>query len=121
MALNPAELTRQYHDAINALDYATIERFFAEDAVYSSKGTGETVGRAAIMVAFRGYFERYPDQTAEDELIETLSPISARAVWNLKAHDSRTGAPLIRHGEETIHFNDAGQIVLVVVADYHAF
>ncbi|MCL6708059.1 nuclear transport factor 2 family protein [Pseudomonas sp. R2.Fl] len=117
MSFDPASRLRAFHDAINALDFATIEAAFAEDAVYLSVGTGDTVGRDAIMVAFRRYFDTYPDQVAWNDLVETLGPREARSHWNIKATNVRTGEPLIRRGTETITFDETGRIVRVLVED----
>ncbi|MGV8936288.1 MAG: nuclear transport factor 2 family protein [Allorhizobium sp.] len=118
MSFDPAGAVHAFHAAINALDFATIEASFAEDAVYGSVKVGALSGRVAIMEAFRAYFDSYPDQVAIDELVEEVSPNSARAVWRLTATHSRTGAPLVRHGEETITFDASGRIVRVDVTDY---
>jgi len=120
MTFDPAATLTRFHDAINALDFAAIEAAFAEDAVYGSVKVGALSGRAAIMAAFRAYFATYPDQVAVDELVETVSPSAARSVWRVKATDSRTGAPLLRHGEETLYFDAAGRITRVDVTDYPA-
>ncbi|GES50204.1 ketosteroid isomerase-like protein [Rhizobium sp. ERR 922] len=121
MTFDPAERIELFHDAINRLDYEAIENFFAEDATYVSNGVGSLAGRAAIMEAFRGYFDTYPDQTASNSLVETLTPLSGRAVWSVRATNSKTGKPLIREGEETITFNEDGRVVRVDVTDYQDF
>jgi ketosteroid isomerase-like protein len=121
MIFDPAERIVLFHDAINRLDYAAIEDFFADDAAYVSNGVGSLSGRDAIMEAFRGYFETYPDQTAVNSLVETLTPRSGRAVWSVRATNSRTGKPLVREGEETITFDEDGHVVRVDVTDYQAF
>ncbi|TWF57181.1 nuclear transport factor 2 family protein [Neorhizobium alkalisoli] len=121
MKVDPVELAWQFHEAINAIDFAAIEEFFAEDATYVSNGVGDLKGRAEIMAAIRGYFADYPDQEADDELIELVSPMAARAVWSLTATHSGTGKPLERRGEETITFNEEGRVVRVEVTDYQAF
>ena len=118
MTFDPAAALSRFHDAINALDFATIEASFAPDAVYGSVKVGALAGRDDIMAAFRRYFELYPDQVAVDELVETVSPRAARSVWRVKATDSRSGEPLVRHGEETLYFDDAGLITRVDVTDY---
>jgi ketosteroid isomerase-like protein len=116
---DPVEDLVVYHSAINALDFAVIEAFFAEDAVYVSGGVGGQIdGRDAIMAAFRKYFDAYPDQVAEDTLVEKVAPLAARAVWQLGATDSQTGEKMIRKGEETVTFNEAGRIIRVDVTDY---
>ena len=120
MTFDPAKTLSHFHDAINALDFATIEAAFAEDAVYGSIKVGALSGRKAIMAAFRTYFETYPDQVAVDELVESVGPLAARSVWRVKATDSRSGAPLLRHGEETLYFDEAGLIIRVDVTDYPA-
>ncbi|OLP57630.1 DUF4440 domain-containing protein [Rhizobium rhizosphaerae] len=120
MMIDPVRRLIDFHAAINALDFATIEAAFAEDAVYASGKVGALEGRAAIMAAFRRYFAQYPDQVAEDSLVEAVSPLAARSVWRLKAHDATSGAPLIREGEETITFNHEGRILSVAVTDYAA-
>jgi ketosteroid isomerase-like protein len=116
---DPVEHLTIFHNAINALDYATIEDYFAEDAVYISGGVGGRIeGRDAIMAAFRKYFDTYPDQVAEDRSVNKVGDNAARSVWELKANDSRTGAPMTRKGEETLTFNADGKIVRVDVTDY---
>lgn len=118
---DPVEHLTTFHNAINALDYATIEDYFAEDAVYVSGGVGGRIdGRDAIMAAFRGYFDKYPDQVAEDKSVNKVSDNAARSVWELNAIDSRTGAPMKRTGEETLIFNDQGKITRIDVTDYGA-
>jgi ketosteroid isomerase-like protein len=117
--LDPVEHLVVYHNAINALDFAVIEAFFAEDAVYVSGGVGGQIdGRDAIMAVFRKYFDAYPDQVAEDTLVEKVGPLAARSVWQLGATDSQTGEKMIRKGEETVTFNEAGRIIRVDVTDY---
>jgi ketosteroid isomerase-like protein len=118
---DPVEHLTIFHNAINALDYATIEDYFAEDAVYVSGGVGGRIdGREAIMAAFRKYFDAYPDQVAHDKSVDRVSDNAARSVWELKATDSRTGAPITRSGEETLVFNDQGRITRIDVTDYGA-
>ncbi|MBB4576242.1 nuclear transport factor 2 family protein [Rhizobium lentis] len=121
MAFDPVEEIERFHAAINALDFPVIEGYFAEDATYVSNGVGSLAGRSEIMAAFRRYFDDYPDQTAENSLVETLTPLSGRAVWSLRATHSKTGEPLIREGEETITFNAEGRIIHVDVTDYKDF
>lgn len=118
MPLDPVALVERFHAAINALDFETIEAFFTEKARYRSGKVGGLEGRDAIMAGFRRYFAEYPDQVAEDSLIEAVSPVSARAIWRLSATSSTTGEPLQRQGEETITFDDRGRIILVEVTDY---
>jgi ketosteroid isomerase-like protein len=118
ISFDPAAATERFHAAIDQLDFAVIEDFFADDATYASGKVGGLKGRTDIMAAFRRYFVEYPDQVAENSLIETLSPLSARAVWSLRATSSSTGEPLIRRGEETVTFNDQGKIVSVDVTDF---
>ncbi|MBL0370875.1 nuclear transport factor 2 family protein [Rhizobium sp. KVB221] len=116
---DPAKHLTIFHDAINALDYQTIERYFADDAIYVSGGVGGRIdGRDAIMIAFRKYFDAYPDQVAEDTLVENVGPLAARSVWKLNAIDSRTGQPMVRTGEETLTFNAEGKIIRIDVTDY---
>ena len=107
-----------YHDAINALDFATIEAMFAENAVYDSGGLGGVVeGRGPIMAGFRSYFDLYPDQVSQDSLVEQLEGRRVRSVWTLTATDGKTGERLLRAGEEFVTFDEAGRIVHVVVRD----
>ncbi|MGO8176243.1 hypothetical protein ACC764_38485, partial [Rhizobium ruizarguesonis] len=71
--------------------------------------------RAEIMAAFRLYFDDYPDQTAENSLVETLTPLSGRSVLSVRATHSKSVKPLIREGEETITFNAEGRVTRVEV------
>ncbi|WP_267549830.1 nuclear transport factor 2 family protein [Rhizobium rhizogenes] len=121
MIFDPAERIELFHDAINRINYEEIENFFAENATYVSNGVGDLAGRKAIMEAFRSYFDTYPDQTASNSLVETLTPLSGRAVWSVRATNSKTGKPLIREGEETITFDEDGRVVRVDVTDYQDF
>ncbi|OCP24589.1 MULTISPECIES: nuclear transport factor 2 family protein [unclassified Ensifer] len=114
---DPSALTARYHAAINALDFPAITDAFSEDARYISNGVGVLAGRAAIVSAFRDYFLIYPDQVAEDSLIETLSPSSARAKWHLVATNAKTGQRLKRSGVEFLHFDAEGRIVAIEVFD----
>lgn len=108
-----------YHDAINALDFLTIEAMFAENAVYDSGGLGGVVeGRGPIMDGFRSYFDLYPDQVSEDTIIEAVGERAIRSVWKLVATHRVTGRKLIRAGEEIVTFDDAGMIVRVEVTDH---
>ena len=116
-ALDPVALVRRFHAAISMLDFAAIEAFFTEDATYSSGKIGGPRGRADIMVAFRRYFAEYPDQIAQDSLIEPLSPVSARSIWHLTATSRLTGKQLRREGVEVVIFNRDGRIVSVEVID----
>ncbi|MBY3068151.1 nuclear transport factor 2 family protein [Rhizobium laguerreae] len=121
MAFDPARQIELFHAAINTLDFPAIEAYFAEDATYVSNGVGDLTGRAEIMTAFRRYFDDYPDQTAENSLVETLTAQSGRSVWSVRATHSKTGKALIREGEETITFNAEGRVTRVEVTDYRDF
>ncbi|RJG45974.1 MULTISPECIES: nuclear transport factor 2 family protein [unclassified Mesorhizobium] len=114
--VEPAEILRRYHAAINALDYHAIEAMFAADIVYDSGGVGGLIsGRDAVMAAFKTYFAEYPDQVSEDLSVETLSPNTARSVWALQATSATTGAPYKRQGTETITLDEDGRIIRVDV------
>ena len=118
MAFDPVARLVAYHDAINALDFSTIESMFSENAVYDSGGLGGAVtGRASIMEGFRAYFDTYPDQVAEDSVVEALDGLRVRSVWRLTATHRQTGERLVRTGEETLTFDPAGQIIRVDVID----
>ncbi len=121
MAFDPIKEITLFHDAINRLDYAMIEDYFADNATYTSNGVGSLSGRDEIMVAFHKYFDDYPDQTAFNTLVERVSPSAGRAVWSVRATHSKTGKPLVREGEETITFNENGRITNVEVTDYQTF
>ena len=117
-AFDPVAALKHYHAAIDVLDFETIEACFAPDAEYVSDGVGAiVVGRAAIMDAFRGYFAVYGDQVSKDEEVAALSPRSAWSRWRLEATHAVTGVRLVRSGEETVHFDAYGRIVLVEVKD----
>ena len=112
------ELTRHYHDALNALDMDAVEACFAPDAIYLSPGVGGRIeGRDAIMAAFRAYFDLYPDQISQDDLIEAVCPGVVRTCWQLSATHARTGEAVHRQGDETISFDSDGLIAKIEVRD----
>lgn len=118
MAFDPVARLVTYHDAINALDFVTIEAMFADDAVYDSGGLGGVIaGRGPIMAGFRTYFDTYPDQVSQDSLVEALGGARVRSLWRLTARNRHTGEPLAREGEEIVTFDDSGLIMRVEVAD----
>jgi ketosteroid isomerase-like protein len=118
MAFDPVARLIAYHDAINQLDFSTIEAMFAENAVYDSGGLGGVVsGRGPIMEGFRSYFDAYPDQVAEDSIVEALDGLRVRSVWRLTATHGMTGEKLARAGEEIVTFDAAGRILRVDVTD----
>jgi ketosteroid isomerase-like protein len=115
---DPVKRLIAYHAAISALDFATIEAMFAEDAVYVSGGVGGRIeGRAAIMAAFRAYFDVFGDQVSTDSHVEARGDLAALAVWRLTATDGRTGQRVTRQGEETIFFSPDGLILRVDVVE----
>ncbi|MGR6465566.1 nuclear transport factor 2 family protein [Rhizobium sp. PAMB 3182] len=116
-SFDPVENLKRFHAAINALDFDVIDACFADDVVYLSGGTGNVEGKVNVMTAFRRYFNAYPDQVAENDAVYRLSDRSAKSVWRLRATHSVTGAPLVRRGEETIHFDENGEIIRVEVTD----
>lgn len=116
--LDPVELVRRYHEALNRYDPKIILLMFAKTATYQSPGVGGLIiGRDAIIEAFDAYFRQYPDQTAVDESIEAIGTHTARADWRLKATSKATGAVYQRQGRETVTFNDEGRILRVEVED----
>ena len=118
MSFDPVARLVAYHDAINALDFSTIEAMLAGDAVYDSGGLGGVVtGRGPIMAGFRAYFDAYPDQISEDSVVERLDEWKVRSVWRLTATHRETGAKLIRAGEEIVTFDGDGLILRVEVTD----
>jgi ketosteroid isomerase-like protein len=115
--IDPVDILRRWHEAINALDFDAIETFFADDATYGSKKVGALNGKQAIMTAFRKYFAEYPDQIAVEDSFEKIGPNAARSSWHLTATSATTGEKLIRQGEETIYLNAEGKIERVDVQD----
>src|SRR5690349_10798278 len=103
--IDPVDILRRWHEAINALDFDAIADFFADDATYGSKKVGALSGKTQIMKAFRKYFAEYPDQVAVDDSYEKVSPVAAKSTWHLTATSATTGEKLIRKGEETIYLN----------------
>ncbi|MDR7223314.1 nuclear transport factor 2 family protein [Aminobacter aminovorans] len=117
-AFDPVAALKTYHAAIDVLDFAAIEACFTPDAEYVSDGVGAiSVGRDAILKAFRGYFACYGDQVSKDEQVAALSPRSAWSRWRLEATHAVSGARLVRSGEETVTFDADGRIMRVEVKD----
>jgi ketosteroid isomerase-like protein len=118
VALDPVELVRRYHAALNRYDPKVMPLMFAETATYQSPGVGGLlIGRAAIIEAFNAYFAQYPDQVAEDEEIVAIGTHSARSDWRLRATSRATGKVYVRQGRETVTFSDDGRILRVEVED----
>jgi uncharacterized protein (TIGR02246 family) len=118
MSLDLLALTSRYHDALNHYDEATVKAMFAPDAVYVSKGVnGRIAGRDAILAAFTAYFDEHPDQHAEDEGVEVLSPNMVRFAWRLRATARSSGKPVTRRGVETVNYDGDGLISHVEVID----
>jgi hypothetical protein len=121
MTFDPAERIVIFHEAINGMNIEEMRPFFAESATWVSNGVGSLSGRDEVLAAIKQYFADYPDQTAVNHLVETLTPLSGRAVWSVRATHATTGKALVREGEETITFNEDGEVVSVDVTDYQAF
>lgn len=118
MSLDLARLVDRYHAALNAYDEATVKAMFAPAAVYTSPGVnGRIEGREAIIAAFTKYFDEHPDQHAEDEWREVLSPRTVRFGWKLRATKRSTGQPIARRGVETVTYDENGLILEVEVRD----
>jgi len=118
MSFDPVARLIAYHEAINNLDFSTIEAMFADDAVYDSGGLGGVVtGRRPIIKGFRAYFDAYPDQVAVDSVVEALDGTRVRSEWSLTATHRQTGDKLVRAGEEIVTFDGAGKIIRVEVTD----
>lgn len=118
MSLDLVALTSRYHEALNHYDEATVKAMFAPGAVYISKGVnGRIEGRDAILAAFTRYFREHPDQVAEDEGVEILSPSTVRFAWRLEATSASTGSKVTRRGVETVTFDEQGLIAHVEVID----
>ena len=117
MAKDPIKLTKSYHDALNAFDFSAVEQMFAEDAEYHSSGIGGLYGRAEIIKAMRAYFAEFSDQVSVDEIIEKQGDNSVRSHWRLTATARSSGRQVTRQGNETVHYNPKGLIVLVEVED----
>ena len=118
MSLDLLALTSRYHEALNRYDEAVVKAMFAPQAVYISKGVnGRIEGRDAILAAFTAYFHEHPDQYAEDEGVEILSPNAVRFAWRLEATSRSTGKRVIRRGVETVTYDNDGLIAHVEVID----
>lgn len=116
--IDPVELLKEYHAALNNFDLENVERMFATEAVYVSPGLyGEIKGRSDIMQAMSKYFAEYTDQVSTDESIEQLDQLTMKSVWSL-ATSSRAGVKTKRKGEEIIRFNINGLIERIEVEDY---
>lgn len=118
MTDGPVALLKRYHAALNAYEAEIVKPMFAADAVYVSPGlNGRIDGRDAIIAAFSAYFAEHPDQRAEDDLIEQVSPHAVRALWRLTATSASSGRVVERRGMETVTFDAAGLIARVEVED----
>ena len=118
MTIELLALTGRNHEALNHYDEATVKAMFAPGAVYVSKGVnGRIEGRDSILSAFTAYFHEHPDQHAEDEGVEILSPNVVRFAWRLEATSRSTGRRVVRQGVETVTYDGDGLISHVEVID----
>ena len=117
MARDLIACVNRYHAALNAVDLATVEAMFADNAEYHSPSVGGILGRHAIMAAMRGYFAEYPGQVAVDERVYFAGPDAVKSEWRLTATSKSTGKALERAGAETIFFDHQGLIRRVEVED----
>lgn len=107
----------RYYAALNAFDLETVEALLAPDAVYRSVGVGSLAGRAAIIAAFRRYFDEHADQVAGFDTIAEAGQGAVRTTWWLSATSRRTGEASRRRGRETIRFTPQGLIGCIDVED----
>lgn len=115
--IDPIDLVKRYHAALNQFDSAVITPMFAEDATYTSPSVGVLRGRDQIIAAMQSYFSEFPDQVAEDEKIELVAPLAVRCEWRLMATSATSGAPSIRRGVETLVLLPDGRIRSIDVED----
>ena len=116
-ALDPVELVRRYHAALNHFDAAEVTPMFDAAATYTSPSVGTLVGRDAILSAMARYFAEFPDQVAEDEVIEQTGPLTVRCEWKLGATSATTGEKSIRRGVEILTLTPEGRILAIAVED----
>ncbi len=121
MAFDPVEEIKRFHGAINALDFETIENYFAEDATYVSNGVGSLSGRADIMVAFRKYFDDYPDQTAIDTLVERSARMPAAPYGRFARRTARRASRWCGRAKRRSPSTKTVYVTHVEVTDYQAF
>jgi len=107
----------RYYAALSNVDYAALEKLFAEDAEYHSSAIGGLYGRPAIIEAMKAYFHEFSDQVSTNDSIELLGETSVRTHWRLHATTKSSGRRVTRQGVETIHFNPKGLIATVEVKD----
>ncbi|MCB1378527.1 MAG: nuclear transport factor 2 family protein [Alphaproteobacteria bacterium] len=117
MAVDPVAIVIRYHAALNAFDPGEIETMLSPEAEYHSPSVGVLRGRASIINAMSGYFAEYPDQVAQDDVVELVAPDAVRCVWHLQATAKSTGQSYVRRGTEKITLDDAGRILRVEVSD----
>jgi ketosteroid isomerase-like protein len=113
-----ARLLNEYHTALNAFDLSSVEKMFAEDAVYLSPGlSGEMKGRAAILSAMRLYLAEFSDQVSIDEYVRQIGSDVVQSKWQLVATSGLTGKKISRSGIEKITFDGNKLIIRVEVID----
>jgi SnoaL-like domain len=105
-----------YTAALNRFDLAAAEQMFAEDATYVSSGLGgEIRTRAAIMAAFRTYFNQHADQRNYDEDVRQIDEHTLRSKWRLETSFGH------RSGIQKVTFDKQGLITRIEVIDDGTF
>jgi hypothetical protein len=115
--IDPVQLVKRYHAALNRFDAAVVSPMFDPAATYTSPSVGTLAGRDAIIAAMEDYFTEFPDQVAEDEQVEQTGPLTVLCRWRLAATSKATGARSIRRGVETLTFSPEGLILSIAVED----
>ncbi len=106
-----------YHTALDAHDFAAVERMLAPNVRYTSVGIGDVQGREAVMQSLRNYFATNPDHQAFDDKLEQRDEYTAVSHWHLRATNKVTGVETVRSGVEVVTFDAERLIVMIDVQD----
>jgi ketosteroid isomerase-like protein len=117
VSFDPVAALVAFHAALDGRDDEALAKRLAPDAIYQSPGVGTLTGRERIVETIRHYFETLPDQQAWNDEVSRVSGRVAQCAWHLRATNRLTGKVVERRGIETVTFNDAGEVLSVVVED----
>jgi hypothetical protein len=110
------ELAKAYVALSNAHALDLISKMFADNARYQSTRVGEFAGKAEIREMMEQFFKRYPDVFWSVNQYRYMAKGLIEFDFTLAANDAESGQLIESKGIESVQFNHAGLIDLILVS-----